>query len=49
MELFHRIATDQGAAILVVTHDTRTLDLSDRVLELADGRPIASSQDEAMR
>lgn len=38
MELFREIATERGSAILVVTHDRRTLDVFDRVLELADGR-----------
>lgn len=38
MELFREAAHTQGAAVLVVTHDHRTLDLVDRILEMEDGR-----------
>ena len=38
MELFRRIAVDRGACVMVVTHDPRSLDLFDRVIELSDGR-----------
>lgn len=38
MELFRDAAHAQGAAVLVVTHDHRTLDLVDRILEMEDGR-----------
>ncbi|MBZ0136941.1 MAG: ABC transporter ATP-binding protein [Planctomycetes bacterium] len=37
MELFRDSAHANGAAVLVVTHDHRTLDLVDRVLEMEDG------------
>lgn len=37
MELFREAAHAQGAAVLVVTHDHRTLDLVDRILEMEDG------------
>jgi putative ABC transport system ATP-binding protein len=37
MELFRRAARERGAAVIVVTHDHRTLDLVDRVLEMEDG------------
>ena len=37
MELFRDAAHSQGAAVLVVTHDHRTLDLVDRILEMEDG------------
>ncbi|MCC7509025.1 MAG: ABC transporter ATP-binding protein [Planctomycetes bacterium] len=37
MELFRDSAHTHGAAVLVVTHDHRTLDLVDRVLEMEDG------------
>lgn len=43
MELFRRIATTRNAGIAVVTHDPRSLDLFDRVLELADGKVIPGS------
>ncbi len=37
MELFKRIAHEQGAAVVVVTHDHRTLDVFDTVHEMEDG------------
>ena len=37
MTLFHRVARDTGAAVLVVTHDHRSLDLFDRILDMDDG------------
>ncbi len=37
MELFRRIAHEQGAAVLVVTHDHRTLDVFDTIHEMEDG------------
>jgi len=37
MELFKRVAHDHGAAIVVVTHDHRTLDLFDTIFEMEDG------------
>ncbi|MBI1852552.1 MAG: ABC transporter ATP-binding protein [Planctomycetes bacterium] len=37
MEIFRRAARERGAAILFVTHDHRTLDLVDRVIEMEDG------------
>ena len=38
MELFGRVAHEQGAAVLVVTHDHRTLDVFDAIHEMEDGR-----------
>ncbi len=38
MELFARVAHEQGTAVLVVTHDHRTLDLFDLSYEMEDGR-----------
>ncbi|MGQ9365853.1 ABC transporter ATP-binding protein [Azospirillum sp. A39] len=38
MALFRRIATVRRAAVAVVTHDPRCLDLFDRTVELVDGR-----------
>jgi putative ABC transport system ATP-binding protein len=38
MELFRRVAHEQGAAVLVVTHDHRTLDVFDVLHEMEDGR-----------
>jgi putative ABC transport system ATP-binding protein len=37
MELFRDAAHERGAAVLVVTHDHRTLDLVDRIFEMEDG------------
>lgn len=37
MELFARVAHEQGAAVIVVTHDHRALDVFDRHLEMEDG------------
>jgi putative ABC transport system ATP-binding protein len=52
MELFRRIAHEQGSAVIVVTHDHRTLDVFDTIHEMEDGvltrrPPIAPSQQEA--
>ncbi|MFO0552799.1 MAG: ABC transporter ATP-binding protein [Polyangiaceae bacterium] len=38
MELFKRVAHDRGAAVLVVTHDHRALDVFDVIYEMEDGR-----------
>lgn len=37
LELFRMVAHDQGAAIIVVTHDHRTLDVFDAIFEMEDG------------
>ena len=37
MELFKRVAHEHGAAIIVVTHDHRTLDTFDTIFEMEDG------------
>ena len=41
MDLLRRIALDQEAAILVVTHDESIFDRFDRILRLRDGRLVA--------
>jgi ABC-type lipoprotein export system ATPase subunit len=38
MELFQQVAHDQGAAVLVVTHDHRSLGVFDVIHEMEDGR-----------
>jgi putative ABC transport system ATP-binding protein len=38
MELFRRVAHEHGTAVLVVTHDQRTLDVFDVLHEMEDGR-----------
>ena len=50
MELLKRVAHEQGAAVLVVTHDHRAMDVFDVVYEMEDGRltgPLARSRDDA--
>jgi putative ABC transport system ATP-binding protein len=38
MELFRKVAHERGAAVLVVTHDHRALDVFDEIYEMEDGR-----------
>lgn len=38
MELFRTVAHERGAAVIVVTHDHRALDVFDRTCEMEDGR-----------
>ena len=37
MELFRKVAHEQGSGVIVVTHDHRALDVFDRTLEMEDG------------
>ena len=37
MELFRKAASERGAAVLIVTHDHRSLDLVHRTFEIEDG------------
>jgi len=37
MELFRKVAHERGAAVVVVTHDHRSLDVFDRTYEMEDG------------
>lgn len=37
MELFAKVAHDQGSAVIVVTHDHRSLDVFDTTYEMEDG------------
>jgi putative ABC transport system ATP-binding protein len=41
VELFRRLADKQGAAIVMVTHDNKIIDIADRVVNLDDGRLVA--------
>lgn len=45
MELFRKVAHERGAAVIVVTHDHRSLDIFDRTFEMEDGqlKPSPSS------
>ncbi|NET48385.1 MAG: cyclic nucleotide-binding domain-containing protein, partial [Merismopedia sp. SIO2A8] len=46
VELMHRLAKQQGSAVLMVTHDPRILDLADRILHMEDGKlDLAYSQE----
>ena len=38
VELLHDLAKQQGCTVLLVTHDTRILDIADRIIHLDDGR-----------
>jgi len=38
MELFRKVAHEQNAGVIVVTHDHRALDIFDRALEMEDGQ-----------
>jgi putative ABC transport system ATP-binding protein len=38
VELMERLAREEGATILLVTHDNRILDVADRIVHLEDGR-----------
>ncbi len=45
MELFRKVAHEQQAGVVVVTHDHRSLDVFDRIYEMEDGivRPAVSA------
>jgi putative ABC transport system ATP-binding protein len=38
VEILHKLAKENGCAIMLVTHDNRILDIADRILTLEDGR-----------
>lgn len=42
MRLLRQVSTEQGTAILVVTHDHRLIGEVDRVIELIDGRIVSA-------
>lgn len=49
MALMHRLAKEQGSAVVTVTHDNRILDLADRIIKVEDGKlGIAVSQELAI-
>jgi putative ABC transport system ATP-binding protein len=42
MELFRKVAREQGSGVVVVTHDHRALDIFDSIYEMQDGRVQSS-------
>jgi putative ABC transport system ATP-binding protein len=38
VEIMQRLAREQGCTILMVTHDSRILDIADRIVQMEDGR-----------
>jgi putative ABC transport system ATP-binding protein len=38
VDLLRRLATEQGCSVLMVTHDSRILDVADRLVRMEDGR-----------
>ncbi len=44
MELFQTVAHGYGSTVMVATHDHRSLDVFDRVLEMEDGRLLSPKQ-----
>jgi putative ABC transport system ATP-binding protein len=49
MDLLRRLATEQDAAIIAVTHDEKIFDRFDRIFSLRDGRLETDSADPARR
>lgn len=45
MELFRKVAHEQRAAVIVVTHDQRSLDVFDEIYEMEDGQLREHSDD----
>ena len=43
VELFRQLADQQRAAIVMVTHDNKVLDIADRVVQLEEGRLVSAS------
>ncbi|MEO1621101.1 MAG: ATP-binding cassette domain-containing protein, partial [Cyanobacteria bacterium J06632_3] len=37
VEIMQRLAREEGASVLLVTHDNRILDIADRILHMEDG------------
>lgn len=49
MDLLRKVAAEQDAAILAVTHDEKIFDRFDRIFHLRDGRLAPEAADSAMR
>lgn len=41
VEIMQKLAQEQGCAILLVTHDNRILDITDRIVHMEDGRLVS--------
>jgi putative ABC transport system ATP-binding protein len=41
VDLFRQLADDNGAAIVMVTHDNKILDIADRIVTLEGGQLVA--------
>jgi putative ABC transport system ATP-binding protein len=41
MDLFHRVAHEEGRAVVVVTHDARLERFADRIVRVEDGAIVA--------
>src|SRR5262249_46995369 len=41
IDLFRELAKQEGSGVLIVTHDSRILDASDRIVNMVDGRIIS--------
>ncbi|MGC8657577.1 MAG: ABC transporter ATP-binding protein [Desulfomonilaceae bacterium] len=44
MELFRKVAHEYGSTVMVATHDHRSLDVFDRILEMEDGKLFSSGR-----
>ena len=44
VEILQALAREQGVPILMVTHDSRVLDIANRVIEMEDGRIVERQQ-----
>jgi putative ABC transport system ATP-binding protein len=42
VDLFRQLADDNGAAIVMVTHDNKILDIADRIVSLEGGQLVES-------
>jgi putative ABC transport system ATP-binding protein len=40
VDLIQRLAKEEGCSVLLVTHDTRILDIADRIVHMEDGRLV---------
>lgn len=43
VELLRKLAREQHAAVLMVTHDNRIVDIADRIIEMEDGRIVGTA------